>query len=76
MTGTEPGPLPGHEVQTLDAYRRAANYLSAGRRAIPLTGALLASEAGNPVEGLAQAPRDLLVRPGRNVRNGYLDGHP
>src|SRR5215472_9966533 len=31
MTGTEPGPLPGHEVQTLDAYWHAANYLSAGQ---------------------------------------------
>src|SRR6516164_1534630 len=31
MTRTEPGPLPGHEVQTLDAYWRAANYLSVGQ---------------------------------------------
>ncbi len=29
--GTEPGPLPGADVQTLDAYWRAANYLSAGQ---------------------------------------------
>jgi len=29
MTRTEPGPLSGHDVQTLDAYWRAANYLSA-----------------------------------------------
>ena len=29
MTGPEPGPLSGHDVQTLDAYWRAANYLSA-----------------------------------------------
>jgi xylulose-5-phosphate/fructose-6-phosphate phosphoketolase len=29
--GTESGPLRGHEVQTLDAYWRAANYLSAGQ---------------------------------------------
>jgi len=27
----EPGPLTGAEVQTLDAYWRAANYLSAGQ---------------------------------------------
>src|SRR5215831_7812619 len=31
MTGTEPGPLTGAETQTLDAYWRAANYLSAGQ---------------------------------------------
>jgi xylulose-5-phosphate/fructose-6-phosphate phosphoketolase len=29
--GPEPGPLPGADVQTLDAYWRAANYLSAGQ---------------------------------------------
>jgi xylulose-5-phosphate/fructose-6-phosphate phosphoketolase len=29
--GAEAGPLLGHEVQTLDAYWRAANYLSAGQ---------------------------------------------
>src|SRR5258708_4407183 len=29
--GTEPGPLPGTDVQTLAAYWRAANYLPAGQ---------------------------------------------
>jgi xylulose-5-phosphate/fructose-6-phosphate phosphoketolase len=29
--GTEPGPLSGSEAQALDAYWRAANYLSAGQ---------------------------------------------
>jgi xylulose-5-phosphate/fructose-6-phosphate phosphoketolase len=29
--GTEPGPLPGAQAQVLDAYWRAANYLSAGQ---------------------------------------------
>jgi phosphoketolase len=29
VTGTEPSPLSGREVQTLNAYWRAANYLSA-----------------------------------------------
>jgi xylulose-5-phosphate/fructose-6-phosphate phosphoketolase len=31
MRGTEPGPLTGAQTQTLDAYWRAANYLSAGQ---------------------------------------------
>ena len=29
--GAEPGPLSGTEVQALDAYWRAANYLSVGQ---------------------------------------------
>ena len=31
MRGTESGPLTGAQTQSLDAYWRAANYLSAGQ---------------------------------------------
>src|SRR5690348_6620070 len=33
-------------------------------------------QAGDPVEGLTQAARDLLVFPGQGVRDAHLDGHP
>lgn len=35
-----------------------------------------AHEATDPVQGLAQAAGNLLIRAGRNVRDRHPDGHP
>src|SRR5262249_51744740 len=57
-----------------ETTRRSAS--SRKVRARPSAGASGLGEAGDAVEGLAQAPGDLLVFPGKGVRNGHLDGHP
>src|SRR5262249_20758362 len=58
-------------------YAPARSRFSSRRGAArPSAGASGLGEAGDAVEGLAQAPGDLLVFPGKGVRNGHLDGHP